>query len=278
MWSKWKQNNKIEKWQANGKLSIRIYSAHLQVTSNHSVKTQLCSVSSQASTDNQKPRYWTYIKTCSLNIGCKSGSCLTAPSNLKKILHNHFVILSLQLVLIKWLNSVNTCQHSRTKEISEGLSKVMIFILKPLDTFWTEQKLKVLRFTNNLQRLRLSILDIENNRFILNTCHDTAKCAKRAKTTVCFSAIFSWHRWPIERKFSQFCYFIYNMWYTKCWAMDNTFYQCWAIALRLKDKETVHDHIVFVLLILRIICYIFWIITCKSADAAICKCNESLLN
>ena len=79
--------------------------------------------------------------------------------------------------------------------------------LKPLDTFWTKQKLKVHRFKNNehLQGLQnvmvkdfpsniipwnallfertlkqLSILDIENNGFILNTCQDTAK------------------RWPIE--------------------------------------------------------------------------------
>ena len=65
---------------------------------------------------------------------------------------------------------------------------------KPLNTFWTEQKLKVHRFTNNLEGLekvmvkdfhwniipwnallfekllkQLPILDIENNKFILNT-------------------------------------------------------------------------------------------------------------
>ena len=71
-----------------------------------------------------------------------------------------------------------------------------INLLKPLDTFGTEKKLKVHRFTNNLQGLQkvmvkdfcwniipwnallfekniktISILDIENYGFILNTCH-----------------------------------------------------------------------------------------------------------
>ena len=102
--------------------------------------------------------------------------------------------------------------------------------LKPLDTFWTEQNFKVHRFTNNLQGLQkvmvkdfpwnifpwnallfektskhLSILDIENNGFILNTCHDMAKCAE---TRVGFPIIFFRPRWPIELKFSQICYFI----------------------------------------------------------------------
>ena len=101
--------------------------------------------------------------------------------------------------------------------------------LKPLDTFGTENKLKVHRFTNNLQGLLLlkyysmkcftfweniktiSILDIENYGFILNTCHDTAK---RAETWVGFLVIFSRLRWPIEPKFSQACYFIIKLWYT----------------------------------------------------------------
>ena len=102
--------------------------------------------------------------------------------------------------------------------------------LKPLDIFGTETKIKVHRFTNNLQGLQkvmvkdfswniipwnallfektlkqLSILDIENYVFILNTCHDTAK---RAETRVGFPVIFSWLQWPIEPKFLQVCYFI----------------------------------------------------------------------
>ena len=51
----------------------------------------------------------------------------------------------------------------------------------------------------------LSILDIENNGFILNTCHDMAK---RAETRVWFHIIFSRLRWPMKPKFSQVCYFI----------------------------------------------------------------------
>ena len=105
--------------------------------------------------------------------------------------------------------------------------------LKQLDTFWTEHKLKVPRFTNNLQGLQkvmvkdfvwniipwnallfektlkqLSILDIENNGFILNTCHDTSK---PAETRVGFPVILSRLRWLIEPKFSQVCYFIYKL-------------------------------------------------------------------
>ena len=140
--------------------------------------------------------------------------------------------------------------HDRLKfEHKSSIEKVWASHgLKPLDTFWTEQKLKVHRFTNNLQGLQkvmvkdfpwniipwnallfektlkqLSILDIENNGFILNTCHDTAK---RAETRVGFPVIFSRLRWPIEPKFSQVCYFIYKLWYTKCGPLDNTVYRC----------------------------------------------------
>ena len=102
--------------------------------------------------------------------------------------------------------------------------------LKPLYTFRKENKIKVHRVTDNLLGLQnvmvkdfpwniipcnallfektlkqLSILDIENYGFILNTCHDTAK---RAETRVGFPVIFSRLRWPIEPKFSQVCYFI----------------------------------------------------------------------
>ena len=116
--------------------------------------------------------------------------------------------------------------------------KSLSFLLKPLDTFWTKQ---VHRFTNNLRGSQkvmvkdfpwiiipwnallfektlkqLSILDIENDGFILNTCHDRAK---RADTGVGFPVIFSRLRWPIESKYSQVCYFIQvikKLWYTKC--------------------------------------------------------------
>ena len=123
----------------------------------------------------------------------------------------------------------------RNPVLSSSLSPVF----KPLDTFWTEQKLKVHRFTNNLQGLQKVIvkdfpwniiprnallfektftqfvanLDIEDNRFILNTCHDTAK---HAETRMGFPVIFSRLWWPIEPKFWQVCYFIYKLWYTKC--------------------------------------------------------------
>ena len=109
--------------------------------------------------------------------------------------------------------------------LSCGLNNISLIVLKPLDTFWTDQKVKVYRFTNNLQGLQkvmvkdfpwnivswkallfektlkqLSILDIEINRFSLNTCHDTAK---RAETMLGFPDIFSQLRWPIEPKFLQ---------------------------------------------------------------------------
>ena len=108
-----------------------------------------------------------------------------------------------------------------------GLNEIIpLQALKPFAAFWTEQHLKVHRLTNNLQGLnkvmvknfpwnislnavlfekilkQLSILDIENNGFILNTCHGTPK---RAETRVGFLVIFSRFRWPIEPKFSQVC-------------------------------------------------------------------------
>ena len=97
-------------------------------------------------------------------------------------------------------------------------------ILKAIEHFLNGTKLKVHRFTNNLQGLQkvmvkdfswniipwnallfgktlkqLSILDIENYGFILNTCHDTAK---RAETRVGFPVIFSRLWWLIKPKFS----------------------------------------------------------------------------
>ena len=110
--------------------------------------------------------------------------------------------------------------------------------------FWNRKK--VHRFTNNLQGLQkvmvkdfswniipwnalliektfkqLSILDIDNYGFILNTCQDTAK---HTETRVGFPVIFSRLRWPIEPKFYQVCYFIYKFRYTKCGPLDITVY------------------------------------------------------
>ena len=78
------------------------------------------------------------------------------------------------------------------------------------------------------QLKQLSTLHIENNRFILNTCHNTAKRAE----TVGFPVIFSRLRWPFEPKFSQVCYFRYKLWYTKCGLLDKTFFRCCANALK----------------------------------------------
>ena len=90
---------------------------------------------------------------------------------------------------------------------------VVVKRLKPLYTFGTEKKIKIHRFTTNLQGLQkvmvkglswsiipwnallfektlkqLSILGSENYGFIVNTCHDKAK---RAETRVGFPVIFS---------------------------------------------------------------------------------------
>ena len=70
----------------------------------------------------------------------------------------------------------------------------------------------------------ISILDIENNGIILNSCHDTAK---RAESRLGFPVIF----FPTEPKFSQVCYFIYKLRYTKCGPFDNTVYRCCAFDL-----------------------------------------------
>ena len=111
--------------------------------------------------------------------------------------------------------------------------------LKPLFTFGIETKIKVHRLTNNLQGLqKVMVKDLSWNiipwnallfektlkqhwfsyRFILNTCHDTAKCSE---LRVGFPVIFCRLRWPVEPKFVQVCYFIYKLWYTKCgpWAI-----------------------------------------------------------
>ena len=104
----------------------------------------------------------------------------------------------------------------------QGLQKVMV-----KDFPWNINPWNALLFEKTLKQL--SILDVENNRFFLNTCHDTAK---RAETRVGFPVIFSQLQWPIEPKFSQVCYFIHKLWYRKCGPLDNTVYRCCAIALR----------------------------------------------
>ena len=71
--------------------------------------------------------------------------------------------------------------------------------------------MKCFTFWENI--ITISILDSENYGFIVNTCHVTAK---RGETRVGFPVIFSRPWWPIEPKFSQVCYFIYKLWYTKC--------------------------------------------------------------
>ena len=99
---------------------------------------------------------------------------------------------------------------------------IYTILKKPLDldTFWTEQKFKVHRFTNRKNRHHIiqcitlwgNIKKISNsqciknntNRFILNTCHDTTK---REDLWV-FALVFTRLQWPIEPKFSLICYFI----------------------------------------------------------------------
>ena len=50
-----------------------------------------------------------------------------------------------------------------------------------------------------------------------------------------FPVIFSRLQWPIEPKFSQVCYFIYKLWYTKCGPWDNTVYRKCPMALKTMD-------------------------------------------
>ena len=92
--------------------------------------------------------------------------------------------------------------------------------------------MKCFTFWENI-KTTLSILVVENYGFILNTCHDTAD---RAETRVGLPAIFSRLWWPIEPKFSQVCYFIYKLWYTKCGPLDNTVYRKCPMALKTQNK------------------------------------------
>ena len=112
----------------------------------------------------------------------------------------------------------------RDKTVLYVMLAGLLFLLKPLDTFWTEQKFEVHRFTNNLQGIQkvmvkdfpwnvrpipwiallfektskqLSILDMEKSGFILNTCHDTAKRAETmvaliSNTFLCLHALWNW--------------------------------------------------------------------------------------
>ena len=50
-----------------------------------------------------------------------------------------------------------------------------------------------------------------------------------------FPVIFSRLQWPIEPKFSQVCYFLYQLWYTKCGPLDNTVYRKCPMALKAVD-------------------------------------------
>ena len=104
----------------------------------------------------------------------------------------------------------------------------MVFALrlKAIIHFRNRKKIKVHKFTNNLQGLQkvqvkdfswnifpwnallyektlkqLSILDNENYGFIVNTRHDTAK---RAETRVGFPVIFSRLRWRLSPNFHRF--------------------------------------------------------------------------
>ena len=99
---------------------------------------------------------------------------------------------------------------------------------------------------------QLSILDIESYGFILNTCHDTAK---RAETEVGFPVIFSRLRWPIEPKFSQVCYFIHKLWYTKCGLLDNTLYRKCPMALIEFFRLWCFEHNKFVSMVLIILLF-----------------------
>ena len=78
---------------------------------------------------------------------------------------------------------------------------------------------------------------IINSRYRENGFIDTAK---RAQTRVGFPVIFSQLRWPIEPKFSQVCYFICKLWYTKFGPLDNTVYRCCAIALKWAVRQAIY--------------------------------------
>ena len=118
-------------------------------------------------------------------------------------------------------------------ETKTGPNKIC---LKPLYTFGSERtkkftdlqiidrvysKVMVKDFSWNIvpwnallfEKVIILILVSENYGFISNTCHDTAK---HAETRVGFPVVFSRLWWPIEPKFSQVCYFLFKLWYTKC--------------------------------------------------------------
>ena len=121
-----------------------------------------------------------------------------------------------------------------------------------MDTFWTEQKLKVHRFTNNLQGLQkvmvkdfpwniipwnallfektfkqLSILDIENNGFIFYVM-TPRNVRKQGLVFPLFSPdsddrlSLNFHRFVI----------LYIIVIHEVWALDNTVNRCCAIALK----------------------------------------------
>ena len=101
----------------------------------------------------------------------------------------------------KFLNIVHCCYEShytlweQKNKMFTGLQKVMV-----KDFSWNIIAWNASLFEKTLKPL--SILDIENYGFIVNTCPETAK---RAETRVGFPVIFSRLGWPIEPKFSQVC-------------------------------------------------------------------------
>ena len=108
-----------------------------------------------------------------------------------------------------WIYMLNICKaiihfRYRKKKVHrftnnlQGLQKVMV-----KDFSWNIIPWNALLFEKTLKQYQ--ILDIENYGFILNTCHDTAKCAE---TRVGFPVIFSRLWWPIEPKCLQVCYYI----------------------------------------------------------------------
>ena len=115
--------------------------------------------------------------------------------------------------------------------------------LKPLDTFGTEQ---IHRFNGERLLLKyysmkcftcweiikaITVLDIENYGFILNTSHDTAKRAR--KTRVRFPLIYSRLRWRIEPKFHRFLFVIsVKVVIHEVCALDKTVYRKRPMALR----------------------------------------------
>ena len=103
---------------------------------------------------------------------------------------------------------------------------LMPLILKSLYTFGTEKQIKVHRFTNNLQGLqKVMVKDLFWNYIPWNALLFEKTLTKQLSIL----------RWPIEPKFSQVCYFIYKLWYTKCGRSDN--HVNWKCPMALRDYQ-----------------------------------------